>query len=290
MTAPHLIDRLVDARTEETGTYLLVHGAWHSAAHWNRVAERLTALGHRVHAIDLPGSGLDAGYPESFLRNDFDALATEPSPLGQVRLADYTAAVVDALEQLGGGVTLVGHSFGGLAITQAAEARPELVERLVYLTAYVPAKAKNAVELSSMPEGASSISGAILVGDPTATGAMRINPRNDDPDYVERGRLALYTDVSTEEYVRFAAYLNPDLPLPVAFDDARGTVDRWGRIPRTFIRTTKDRTVPLALQDRMIAEADELTPGNRFDVRTLESSHSAFASMPDELAELLAAV
>jgi pimeloyl-ACP methyl ester carboxylesterase len=268
-------------------TFLLVHGAWHSAAHWNKVAERLTASGHRVDAIDLPGSGLDAGYPESYLRGDAAALATEPSPLGQIRLADYTDAIVERLRALGGGVTLVGHSFGGLAITQAAERVPELVDRIVYLTAYVPAKAKNAVELSSMPEGASSLSGAILVGDPTATGAMRINPRNSDPDYVEKGRQALYNDVSTEEYLRFAAYLNPDLPLPVAFDDARGTPERWGSVPRTFIRTAKDRTVPPALQDRMIAEADELTPANRFDVHTLDSSHSAFASMPGELAELL---
>jgi pimeloyl-ACP methyl ester carboxylesterase len=290
MTSPEMIAPPVARATGQGGTFLLVHGAWHSAAHWNKVAGRLTAAGHRVHAIDLPGSGLDAEYPQSYLRNDFAALATEPSPLGQVNLADYTDAIVERLRELEGGVTLVGHSFGGLAITRAAETVPELLDRLVYLTAYVPAKAKNAVELSSLPEGASSLSGAILIGDPTATGAMRINPRSGDPDYVEKGRQALYNDVPTEEYLRFAAYLNPDLPLPVAFDDARGTPERWGSVPRTFIRTLKDRTVPLALQDRMIAEADELTPGNRFDVRSLDSSHSAFASMPGELADVLAAL
>jgi hypothetical protein len=96
--------------------------------------------------------------------------------------------------------------------------------------------------------------------------------------------------MSTDEYLQFAAYMNPDLPLPVAFDDARGTPERWGRVPRTFVRATQDQTVPLALQDRMIAEADELTPGNRFDVRTLPSSHSSFASMPDRLADVLAAL
>jgi pimeloyl-ACP methyl ester carboxylesterase len=273
-------------------TFLLVHGAWHSAAHWNKLAEQLTANGHRVHAIDLPGSGLDAGYPQSYLRNDFAALTTEPSPLGQIHLADYTKAVVDAIQELSrhGKVTLVGHSFGGLAITRAADEVPHLIRRLVYLSAYVPAKAKTAVELSSLPEGATSLSGATLVGDPTQTGAMRINPRNGDPDYVEKGRVALYNDMSTDEYLQFAAYMNPDLPLPVAFDDARGTPERWGRVPRTFVRATQDQTVPLALQDRMIADADELTPGNRFDVRTLPSSHSSFASMPDRLADVLAAL
>jgi pimeloyl-ACP methyl ester carboxylesterase len=272
--------------------FLLVHGAWHAAAHWNRVAEELNRLGHRVHALDLPGSGLDASYPDSYLRNDFAAFASAPSPIGAVRLADYRDAVVAELRRLApsGGVTLVGHSFGGLAITQAAEAAPELVDRLVYVTAYVPAAQANGAALGALPEGAASLSGAILVGDPRATGAMRINPRDGDPAYVENGRLALYNDVSTEEYLRFAAYCNPDLPLAVAFDDARGTPERWGAVPRTFIRCTEDHTVPLALQDRMIAEADGLTPGNRFEVRTLPSSHSPFASMPDRLAEVLVAL
>jgi len=58
-------------------------------------------------------------------------------------------------------------------------------------------------------------------------------------------------------------------------------------VPRTFIRTLQDRTVPLALQDRMIREADAVTPGNRFVVRTMDSSHAPFASRPRELAELL---
>src|SRR5262249_33473833 len=70
-------------------TYLLVHGAWHSAAHWNRVAEHLTARGHRVDAIDLPGSGLDARYPHAYLSRNEEALATELSPVSDVNLADY---------------------------------------------------------------------------------------------------------------------------------------------------------------------------------------------------------
>jgi pimeloyl-ACP methyl ester carboxylesterase len=273
-------------------SFLFVHGAWHAAAHWNKVAEHLTTMGHRVHAIDLPGSGLDAGYPQAYLSGDREALASEPSPIGDVHLSDYSTAIVGEGRRLAehGKVTLVGHSFGGLAITRAAEEVPELIERIVYLTAYVPVSVATGAELAGLPEGQTSISGAILVGDPTKTGSMRINPRNADPDYVEKGRAALYNDVSTEEYVQFAAYFNPELPLAVAFEDARGTVAKWGRVPRTFIRLTEDHTVPLALQDRMIADADALTPRNRFDTRTLKSSHSPFASMPERLAEVLSSL
>jgi pimeloyl-ACP methyl ester carboxylesterase len=266
-----------------------VHGAWHSAAHWNKVAEHLTAMGHRVYAMDLPGSGLDAAYPQSYLRNDFDALVTEASPVSGVRLADYRDAVVATVREMArhGKVTLVGHSFGGLTITLAGEAVPHLISRIVYVSAYVPVNFATGADYSQLPEAQSSVSGAVLIGDPTKTGAMRINPRDGDPAYLEKGRLAFYNDLSTDEYLKFAAYLNPDLPLAVAFDDARGTAQRWGTIPRTFVRLTDDHTIPVALQDRMIAEADAATPDNVFDVRSLPSSHSPFASMPDRLATVL---
>lgn len=282
---------IASARGARTRSFLLVHGSWHTAAHWNALAEQLVAQGHRVHAIDLPGSGLDAAFPRSYLRNDFAAMATEPSPAAGIGLADYRDAVVARVREMArhGKVTLVGHSFGGLAVTAAAEAVPELIERVVYLAAYVPSDAApTGAALGVLPEGASSTSGAIIVADPGQVGAMRINPRNGDPAYVEAGRSALYGDVPTEEYERYAAFFTPELPLAVALDHARGTVGRWGRVKRTFIRTLQDHAVPLALQDRMIADADAATPRNRFDVRTVDSSHSPFASMPEELAKVLA--
>ena len=282
---------IASAHRRRTGNFLLVHGAWHAAAHWNAVAELLVAQGHRVHAIDLPGSGLEAGYPRAYLRNDFAALATEASPVANIGLADHRDAVVARVREMArhGKVTLIGHSMGGLAITAAAEAVPELIERVVYLTAYVPSDAApTGAALGALPEGATSTSGAIIVADPTKVGAMRINPRNGDPDYVEAGRKALYGDVPTEEYERYAAFFAPDMPLQMALDDARGTAKRWGRLKRTFIRTLQDRTIPLALPDRMIADADAATPGNRFDVRALDSSHSPFASMPEALVKVLA--
>ena len=279
-----------DETRATTRSFLFVHGAWHTAMHWHRVTDRLVAMGPRAAAIDLPGSGLDAAYPAAFLQGDFAALRTEASALGDVRLDDYVAAVTAQLTEMVryGTVTLVGHSFGGLTITRVAEAVPHLVRRLVYVTAYVPVNQRSGAEISMLPEGGTSLSGSVLVGDPAKTGAMRINPRDPDPDYVEKARAAFYNDLSTEEFLRYAACLNPDLPLAVCMDDARGTPQRWGTVPRAFVRTTEDHTIPLALQDRMIAEADAATPANRFVVRTLASSHSPFASMPDDLATVLA--
>jgi hypothetical protein len=55
------------------------------------VSERLAAIGHRVYAIGLPGSGLNAAYPQWYLRNDLTTFATEPSPIGGMHLADFRA-------------------------------------------------------------------------------------------------------------------------------------------------------------------------------------------------------
>lgn len=269
--------------------FLLVHGAWHAAAHWTPLAKALTAMGHSVFSIDLPGSGLNARYPLSYLTNDFAKLETEISPSKDVHLSDYRDAIVAQVNRLAdfGKVTLVGHSFGGLSITLAGEAVPEKIARLVYLTAFVPSRFKSLSEFGALPENASTLASTIYVGDSSAIGAVRINPRNGDPVYVEKARAAFYGDVSTQDFIGFASYLNPDLPQAAVTDDARGTASRWGRIPRTFIRCTQDRALPIELQDRMISEADAMTPSNQFEVKTMAASHSPFASMPEVLADIL---
>lgn len=72
-----------EATQEQTKSFLLVHGAWHCGGHWTRVSAGLAARGHRLLAIDLPGAGLNAAYPDSFINGDQAALATEPSPLAR---------------------------------------------------------------------------------------------------------------------------------------------------------------------------------------------------------------
>ena len=142
-----------DATRATTRSFLFVHGAWHTAMHWHRVTDRLAAMGHRAAAIDLPGSGLDAVYPASFLQGDFAALQTEASALSGVTLDDYVEAVTAQLTAMArhGRVTLVGHSFGGLTTTLAAEAVPELIQRIVYVSAYVHVRYATGADYSRLP-------------------------------------------------------------------------------------------------------------------------------------------
>lgn len=95
--------------------FVLVHGAFHGAWCWDRVIPEFESRGHSVVTVDLPGSG---------------SRVSEVADLG-----GYRDAVVDHLES---GDVLVGHSFGSLAISLAADAVPEEIAYLVYLNAKLP--------------------------------------------------------------------------------------------------------------------------------------------------------
>jgi pimeloyl-ACP methyl ester carboxylesterase len=100
-------------------TYVLVHGGWHGAWCWQRVAPLLRAAGHRVVAPDLPGHGADA------------------TPLAAVTPGSDVQRVSAVLETLAEPAILVGHSSGGMVISAVAERQPDRVRGLVYLAAFL---------------------------------------------------------------------------------------------------------------------------------------------------------
>ncbi|MFB1482597.1 alpha/beta fold hydrolase [Corallococcus sp. RDP092CA] len=272
----------------KASTFLLVHGAWHNALHWTRVSEALSAKGHRVVTLDLPGHGLNARFPTSYLTGDAARFKEERSPQADITLDTCADAVVAALQRLQGGgrPVLVGHSAGGTVITRAAEKAPHLIERLVYLSAYVPLRLQSASGYGALPEAHTSYGAGLFVGDAAKLGAVRINPRG-DAAYREALRAGYYHDVDAAAFLPFALTLTPDLPLSLWTDKVGATKERWGRLPRSYLRCARDRALVPALQDLMIREADAFTPGNAFTVDTLDTSHSPFASQPQRLAALL---
>lgn len=101
-------------------TYVLVHGAWHTGAEMEPVAKHLRARGHTVHCPTLAGN------------RPGDDRAT----LG---LSEAAQSLVDFLVQNDlREVRLMGHSYGGMVISKAADVVPERITRLVYWCAFVP--------------------------------------------------------------------------------------------------------------------------------------------------------
>ena len=69
--------------------------------------------------------------------------------------------------------------------------------------------------------------------------------------------------------------------------DARVRAGTWGTVARSYIRLTGDRSLPVAMQDRLIAEGNALTPDNPYDVHTLDTSHAGFVFRAPEVAAIL---
>jgi pimeloyl-ACP methyl ester carboxylesterase len=113
-------------------TFVLVHGAWHGGWCWRRVADLLTARGHKVFAPTMTGLG-----ERSHL---FD---------GQIKLSTHITDIVNVMkwEDLRN-VVLCGHSYGGFVISGVAEQVLPAIASIVFLDAFVPANGEALEDLT----------------------------------------------------------------------------------------------------------------------------------------------
>jgi pimeloyl-ACP methyl ester carboxylesterase len=226
----------------------LIHGGWHGAWCWDRVAPLLEQDGHEVVRFYLPGHGEDR------------------TPAVEVTLEGYTDRVVDARDALPEPVVLGGHSLGGAVISQAAERRPEKIEKLVYLCALLLPSGKSAIEASQDDGGSVILKNAEVEED---RGRIILT---------EAGmREALYHDCPEEDFERARRLISPQ-PLAPLGTPVEVTEGNFGSVRRTYVHTTQDRVVSPAAQEKMYAEL----PCEK--VVSMATGHLPFFAAPEELA------
>jgi pimeloyl-ACP methyl ester carboxylesterase len=278
-----------------TPTFVLVHGAFANSFSFAPLQAELALLGHRSLAVDLPGHGFAATFPAAYQApQDPAGFATAPGDIKGVTLADTVNHVVEVLERAKehGPVVLVGHSRGGMTVTGVANARPDLVDRLVYVSAWAPVEL-DAADYNAEPEMASvdvSALAAVVAANPADVGLLRCNFRTADPGVLAGLKDLFLADGTDDEFRAFLTTFQPDENLDVGTSADRARAATWGTVPRTFVRLSRDASLPPAMQDRLIREGDALTPDNPYDVRTLDSSHLMWLVRPRPAAELLAEV
>lgn len=233
---------------------VLVHGAWGGAWIWQRVLAPLRAAGHVVHAATLTGDG-----DRAHLRHR------------GIRLADHVADVValvqaEELRQ----VVLVGHSYGGMVISGAADrlldADASAVRQLVYVDAMVPLPG----------EGWGERHDAATVAARTAAAAAHDHALP-PPDPVDFGITG-----ADREWLLRRQVPHPFGPYrdPLAFDG-----ERWARLPRHFI----DCVAPAYPTIAAMRERVRALPG--FTVSTLATGHCPMVTTPVAfVAQLQAAI
>jgi pimeloyl-ACP methyl ester carboxylesterase len=234
-------------------TFILIHGSWHGAWCWYKVAPRLAAAGHTVHVPDLPAHGTN--------RRRVPGLVT---------LGAMTRTVTALLDRCREPAIVVAHSRGGIVASSAAERRPERVAALVYLAAFMLRDRERVVDR--------------FRADHDSMIPAHLHVRWSATDMLDRAafRDALYADCSEEDVNLATSLLVPEPSLP-ALTRLRLTAGRYGSIPRTYIELRRDRAVSLALQREMVAASP-------CRVVSIDASHSAYFSRADELAGHLAGI
>jgi pimeloyl-ACP methyl ester carboxylesterase len=242
-------DADVDERSEMS-SYVLIHGSWHGAWTWSRVAPHLERAGHEVTAIDLPGCGDDR------------------TPRSQVSLASYADAALSAVRRCGEPPILVGHSMGGATITLAGAADVAL-RAVVYVAAFLPPSGRSVVEVARQDEG-SLVASAIR---PSPDGSAFLIDR-------ETAVRALYGDCDPESIAWALARLGPDPSRPgnepVVYD--RAALERRRLF---YVECDRDRAISPPAQRRMQSNVRVEA------VFALSSDHSPQISHPVELAAVL---
>ena len=235
-------------------TFLLVHGMFHGGWCWEPLKKRLETDGHRVVAPDCAGCGDDR------------------TPAAEVSLDRWARSVASLAVEAGEPVILVGHSRGGLVVSQAAEhAGPEAVAAIVYLTALM------------LPDGMSAMGSQSLMAELGAEAPSLALRLSDD------GLTTLAPEDSTDRFLNectpeirdwAAPLIREDIVAPLATPMALSE-ERYGAIPRIYIETTLDRTVPISAQRAMIGHSPPAA------VYSMKTDHSPQLSHADALADIL---
>lgn len=230
--------------------FVLVAGAWHGAWCWEFVVPLLEAKGHRAEPAELPGMGADR------------------TPLDRLDLAAWAQAVADVVEADPEPAILVGHSRGGIVISQTAELVPDRINLSTYLTAIL------------MKNGESGLDSSQLVP-ADALRQRAFEPTADDLAFKVHPDLALSYDRSPPELVeRALEHMTPEprfaLVTPLCL-----SAERYGQVRRAYVECLADETVPLTLQRAMQArEPCEI-------VRAIETDHCPAYSAPAQVAAAL---
>ncbi|AOY01725.1 alpha/beta hydrolase [Jeongeupia sp. USM3] len=214
---------------------VLVHGAWADGSNWSRVIPLLDEQGLDVVAAQLPLSAL----------------------------ADDVAVVRNLLAMDDRPTVLVGHSYGGAVITEAATAN---VKALVYVAAFAP--------------DAGESLGSIFAQQAAPPGAQSIRPQDNGLLWIDR---SLFRESFAQDCSEADARLMAAVQKPIAgrcFEDTVST-PAWKTIPAWYQVSDDDRMIPPEAQHRMAQRMAATTI-------SLPASHASLVSSPIEITRLIA--
>ena len=229
-----------DTPAERRSTYVIVHGAWGGSWDWRRVDALMSERGQRVVRVQLTGTG-----ERAHLNSPDIGLGTHVMDVVNTILWEDLRDVI-----------LVGHSYGGMVITGAADRVPDRIRHLVYVDAFLPRPGESVMDIASAETAA-------LLKSATRSGFVV-------PPWLKEGQPPPH-DVpqSLKTFTEKLTLVSPA---------ARG-------LPATYILTVE----PGKVTDDFDPFAERARKQG-FTVRQMAADHVPERSAPEALVELLRAV
>ena len=231
---------------------VLVHGAWADGSGWSEVTTRLQADGYTVYAVANPLRGLssDAAYVASILK-------TIPGP-----------------------IILVGHSYGGAVITNAATGNPN-IKALVYIDGFAPDEGETGYQLLGMPPPPGQ-SASCLLGDPATVFNVVPYPgaQNGDVDLYIKPEVfpsCFANDLPAKQAAVLAA---TQRPITYSSGAEPSGTPAWKTIPSWYQVGTLDKVIPPYVQTFMAERA-------KAHIVQVKASHPSMISDPKATADLI---
>lgn len=232
--------RAISSSEEDKPTIVLVHGAFADGSSWNRVIPLLQEKGYRTIAVQNPLTSL----------------------------ADDVAFVERAIAEAPGKVILVGHSWGGVVITQAGN--NEKVRSLVYVAAYAPDEGQSVESISQDAHAVRKIPNVPGLADPVVSdGYIRLK---------EEAVIKYFAqDLPRQEARVLAAGQGR---FHVSTISAKVSNPAWKNKPSYFIVSDNDQMISPQLESEMAKNIHATT-------YHLPASHVAMLSKPAKVAEVI---
>jgi pimeloyl-ACP methyl ester carboxylesterase len=223
------------SQADAPASVVLVHGGFVDGSGWQAVHAALTRKGHRVSVVQHPTGSL----------------------------AEDVAYTKRAISALDGPVILVGHSYGGVVITEAGT--DPKVAALVYIAAFAPDKGESVSSLIKDPQPGAPV--------------PPILPPKDGYLFLDRAKFptafAADVDPATAQFMA-----DSQVPWGVAALEGAISQPAWKTKPSWYLVTTDDRMIPPSAQRLMSKRAGAT-------VVEVKASHSVYVSKPDAVAALI---
>jgi len=249
-------------RAAEGVHFVLVHGAMHGAWCWYKIVKLLEEDGHKVSAIDLKSAGTNPAVADSIMS-----------------FGEYNQPLMDFLVHLPHKekIVLVGHSLGGVSLACASEVFPHLIAVAVYVCAYMfrggefmEREKEIILPDKDILEQNEYAFGNGIAELPTSA----VTPRKLQKDL-------FYGTTSTLDATLASLLIRPVPTMTMANLSLETTEERYGVVPRIYVKTTQDNMVSLAKQEEVIANS----PPEK--IYSIDSDHSPFFSSSEKLHSLL---